>query len=157
MRVLQQIGQCILAIALSLAAGTLGSLATVPNIPTWYAALDRPPLLPPNEVFGPVWSVLYVMMGVSLFLVWRSRAAKSKKIYVAYGVQLILNTVWSLVFFGLHQPWAGVVVIVALMAAIVWTMREFTKVSKAAVWLLVPYLLWVLFATYLTIGVAVLN
>ena len=157
MKVLKRTGQCALAIIVSLGAGALGSLATVPNIPTWYAGLDKPPLLPPNEVFGPIWSVLYVMMGVALFLVWIANEKKTKQTYLSYGVQLALNTLWSFVFFGLHLPWVGLGVIVLLLAAIVWTMREFAKVSKPAMWLLVPYLAWVSFATYLTIGVAILN
>ncbi len=157
MKVLKRIGQCALAIIVSLGAGALGSLATVPNIPMWYAGLDKPPLLPPNEVFGPTWSVLYVMMGVALFLVWIANEKKTRQTYVSYGAQLALNTLWSFVFFGLHLPWVGLVVIVLLLAAIVWTMREFAKVSKPAMWLLVPYLAWVSFATYLTIGVAILN
>lgn len=158
MHIIKKIGQLIACIALSFGAGAIGSLATVANIPSWYAGLDKPPLLPPNEVFGPVWSVLYTMMGVALFLVWTSQTTQSKKpAYGAFSLQLILNTLWSLVFFGLHLPWVGIIVIGLLIGAIVWTMREFTKVSQLAMWLLVPYLLWVSFATYLTIGVTFLN
>ena len=96
-------------------------------------------------------------MGIALFLVWRSRSKKSGLLYVAFFLQLILNTVWSLVFFGLQQPAMGVAIILVLSGAIIWTIREFARVSKPAAILLVPYLLWVGFATYLTIGVAVLN
>lgn len=157
MEIVKRIGQLIVSIGVSLGAGVLGSIATTQNIPTWYAGLDKPPLLPPNEVFGPVWTVLYVMMGVALFLVWISTEKKRVSTYAAFFVQLILNTLWSFVFFGMHRPWLGVVVIVALIGAIIWTMREFAPISKLAMWLLVPYLTWVLFATYLTVGVAVLN
>lgn len=127
------------------------------NIPTWYAGLDKPPLLPPNEVFGPVWSVLYVLMGVALFLVWIKPKKQVGLIYVAFFVQLLLNTLWCFVFFALHLPWLGFVVILLLVGAIIWTMHEFAWVSRPAVWLLVPYFLWVCFASYLTIGVAILN
>lgn len=157
MQYLKRIGQLIASVAVSLGAGGLGSIATVQNIPTWYAGLEKPPLLPPNDVFGPVWSVLYVMIGVALFLVWISREKKSARPYVAFFTQLALNTLWCFMFFGLHLPWLGFAVIVALVGAIVWTMREFAPISKAAAWLFVPYLAWVLFATYLTVGVAGLN
>ena len=158
MELAKRIGQLIVCVAVSFAAGGLGSIATVANIPTWYAGLDKPPLLPPNEVFGPVWSVLYLMIGIALFLVWISQAKQPKKrAYAAFFSQLILNTLWSFVFFGLHLPWLGVVVIVALIGTITWTMYEFKKLSQPAMWLFAPYLAWVLFATYLTVGVAVVN
>lgn len=157
MAIIKRIIQCIASIGIVVVAGVLGSLATVPNIPTWYEGLDKPPLLPPNEVFGPVWSVLYVMIGVALFLVWIAQKKNNGVVYIAFFTQLVLNTLWSVVFFGLQLPWLGVVVILALIAAIVWTMIELRKYSMVAFWLFVPYLAWVAFATYLTIGVAVLN
>ena len=142
----------------SFAAGAIGSLATMPNIPTWYAALSKPPLNPPNWVFGPVWSTLYLLMGIALALVIIETAKKSKaNAYYWFGAQLILNTLWSLAFFGLQAPWLGVVVIAALIFSIVMTMRAFYPFKKASTWLLTPYLAWVCFATYLTVGVALLN
>ena len=155
---LKQIGQLVISVGVSLAAGAVGSLATVPSIPSWYTGLEKPPLLPPNELFGPVWTVLYVLMGVGLFFVWqRNGTNKSLAAYDAFGLQLALNLLWSIVFFGLHLPWLGVIVILGLIAAIVWTMAEFKKHSRVAAWLLVPYLVWVCFATYLTVGIAALN
>lgn len=148
----------IASIALSFSAGAIGSFATNANIPNWYQGLDKPPFLPPNSVFGPVWSALYLAMGIALFLVWTAGSGKSKRrAYIAFGVQLALNTLWSLVFFGLRQPWLGIVVILLLLPAIVMTMRYFAPHAKAAAWLLAPYLAWVCFATYLTIGVTILN
>ena len=148
----------VLSIVASFAAGAVGSLATVPNIPLWYAALDKPMLNPPNWVFGPVWSVLYLLMGVALALVILENTKQpKKKAYVWYGLQLVLNTVWSLVFFGLHAPWLGVVTILALIVSIVLTISEFYHIKKITAWLLVPYLAWVCFATYLTVGIALLN
>lgn len=142
----------------SLAAGWIGSLATTPNIPTWYASLDKPPLNPPNEIFGPVWGVLYLLMGIAMYLVWVSRAKGDKRwAVIAFILQLILNTLWSVIFFGLQQPYGGVAVILVLLASIIWTAVEFKKFSKLAALLLVPYILWVCFATYLNAGVAVLN
>ncbi len=157
MDTVKKIGQLIVSIGVSFAAGALGSLATVQNILTWYAGLDKPPLLPPNEVFGPVWSVLYLIMGVALFLVWTSDSKHKTKAYAAFFAQLVLNTMWSFAFFGLHLPWLGFVVIILLIGTIIWTMYEFRKISRPAMWLFVPYLAWVSFATYLTVGVAVLN
>ena len=155
---IKTLGRLVASVAISFAAGGLGSLATIPNIPTWYVTLDKPPLLPPNEVFGPVWTVLYLLMGIALFLVWNRHTKDSAtKAYYAFGLQIVLNTIWSIVFFGLHLPWLGVVVIAGLIMAIIWTMFEFKKHSSLAMWLLAPYLAWVCFATYLTTGVAFLN
>ncbi len=148
------------SVLLSLAAGGLGAIATTPNIPTWYADLDKPPFLPPNEIFGPVWTVLYVLMGIALFLVLIHKPTKTQlkqRAYIAFGAQLVLNTLWSIVFFGLHLPWLGALVILMLLSAIVWTISEFRVFSKTAAALLIPYIAWVCFATYLTIGIAVLN
>jgi len=142
----------------SFSAGAIGSLATIPNIPTWYAALAKPPLNPPNWVFGPVWSLLYLLMGIALALVILERSKRpKKKAYIWFALQLALNTIWSLVFFGLHSPWLGVFVIIALIASAVMTIREFHQIKKMAAWLLAPYLAWICFATYLTIGIALSN
>lgn len=148
----------VLSIAASFAAGAIGSLATAPNIPTWYATLEKPLLNPPNWVFGPVWSILYLLMGIALALIILEDSKQpKKKAYVWFGTQLILNTLWSLVFFGLHFPWLGVITIIVLITGIIMTINEFYKVNKYSAWLLAPYLAWVCFATYLTVGVAALN
>lgn len=146
------------ALGITFLTGGIGTLATIPNILTWYEALSKPPLLPPSEVFGPTWTVLYAMMAIALYLVWAAKSNASKKrAFLAYGVQLALNALWSIVFFGLHTPWLGVVVIALLVAAIVWTMVEFYRHTKWTLYLLLPYIAWVSFAVYLTIGVALLN
>lgn len=147
----------IASIVISFAAGAVGNIATIPNIPTWYAGLEKPLLNPPNFVFGPVWTILYLLMGISLYLVWTHSAKNKLPAYVAFGAQLTLNTLWSVVFFGLHMPVLAVAVILLLVAAIVVTMVFFSRISKPAFYLLVPYLLWVCFATYLTIGIVVVN
>lgn len=148
----------VISIIGSFAAGAIGSLATAPNIPTWYATLEKPLLNPPNWIFGPVWSVLYLLMGIALGLIILEASKRSKKrAYFWFGLQLALNTAWSLVFFGLHSPWLGVAVIIALIISIVMTIREFYQFNRYSAWLLVPYLAWVCFATYLTIGIALLN
>jgi len=139
-------------------AGAVGALATTPNIPTWYASLQKPSFNPPNWLFGPVWTTLYLLMGVAVYLVWVAPGKKPKRnAYIHFGTQLTLNVLWSLVFFGLHAPEAGVVVILALLASIVLTMRAFWQHSKPATYLLLPYLGWVSFATVLNIALAALN
>jgi translocator protein len=145
------------SILLSLTAGGIGSLATIPNIPSWYAGLNKPPFLPPNEIFGPMWTFLYILIGIALALVVLHKAKDKKSAYTWFGVQLVLNTLWSVVFFGLHQPWLAVVIIVALIISIVMTIRHFRRLVPATLWLLIPYLAWVCFATYLNTGVAILN
>lgn len=148
----------VFSIATPFTAGAIGSLVTAPNIPTWYTALEKPLLNPPNWVFGPMWSALYLLMGTALALIILEKDKRSKKkAYIWFGVQLSLNTLWSLVFFGLQSPSLGVIVIIALIASIVKTMIEFYRLNKYTAWLLAPYLAWVCFATYLTIGVALLN
>jgi len=147
----------IIAIVAPFAAGAIGNLATIPNIPTWYETLNKPWFNPPNEVFGPVWSVLYLLMGLSLYIVWSSKKRTSRNGYIAFSVQLVLNSLWSIVFFGLHQPWWALLVILALIFAIIMTMREFWKSSKLSTWLLVPYIAWVSFATCLNFSIAFLN
>ena len=145
------------SILASLAAGAVGSFATVPNIPSWYAGLNKPPLLPPNEVFGPIWTLLYILMGVALALVILRQAGIKTSAYFWFSAQLLLNTLWSIVFFGLHLPWIAAIIIALLIASIIMTILTFRKLVPATIWLLIPYLAWVCFATYLNVGVAILN
>lgn len=145
------------SILVSFIAGGIGSLATIPNIPSWYAGLDKPPLLPPNWVFGPVWTLLYILMGIALALVILHKSKDKKSAYILFGVQLLLNALWSVVFFGVHLPWLGAVIILMLLGILIITTRKFRRLVPATLWLLLPYIAWVCFATYLNIGVAVLN
>ncbi len=147
------------SIVLCLLAGFFGSLFTTPKIAGWYAGLAKPSFQPPASVFGPVWSVLYILMGVALFLVWRKGfAAPGVRIALAgFFVQLVLNASWSYAFFGAESPLAGLVVVIALWLAIVATIALFAKVSRAAAWLLAPYVLWVSFAAVLNAAVCRLN
>lgn len=140
-------------------AGGLGSLATSRSVNSaWYENLQKPALQPPDWLFGPVWTVLYILIGVALFLVVMAKTDRSKKnAYMFFGVQLALNTLWSVVFFGLRQPKAGVVIILALLVMIALTQVEFYKIRHSAGALLAPYLLWVCFAAYLNSTIASLN
>ena len=140
-------------------AGIIGSLATVPAIPTWYASLKKPSFSPPNWIFGPVWAGLYTLMGISLFMVWQRRAGhpQPKTALFFFFIQLILNALWSVAFFGLRSPLFGLIAIVLLWIAILLTMISFFGISKAAVLLLLPYILWVSFAVLLNFSLWNLN
>ncbi len=141
-------------IALCELAGIIGSVFTVSAIPTWYAALAKPVLRPPNWLFGPIWTTLYALIGVAAYLVWNKRHGQALRIF---GVQLVLNATWSIVFFGLQSPGWALLNIIALWLAIVWTIKVFYRISKPAAYLLVPYLLWVSFGSYLNYAIWVLN
>jgi len=149
----------IISIAICLLAGVLGSVFTTPAIPTWYATLIKPSFAPPNCVFFPVWTTLFIMMGISLFLVWQ-KGLDNGKVKIAlsiFGVQLILNVLWSAVFFGLKSPLAGLIVISILWIFILFTILVFMKVSRTAALLLIPYILWVSFAAVINFFIWRLN
>jgi len=139
-------------------AGAIGSLATFQNIAGWYLALNKPFFTPPNWAFGPVWLTLYLLMGIAFFMVWnKGLNKKTRPALQIFGIQLALNTLWSIVFFGFQSIFAGLVVIVLLWLAILWTMARFWKISRPAGWLLVPYIVWVTIATALNAAVWLLN
>ncbi len=147
------------AIFVSEFAGIVGSVFTIPAIPNWYAALDKPFLNPPSWIFGPVWTILYFLMGISVFLIWR-KGLKRKEVKVAiciFILQLILNIVWSVFFFGFHDLGMAFIEIVVLWLAIFGTMSVFYKISMLATYLLIPYILWVTFAGYLNYAIWALN
>jgi tryptophan-rich sensory protein len=131
-------------------AGIIPSILTAEDVATWYPTLAKPAFTPPSWLFGPVWTTLYLLMGVALYLVWRSDRSRVRRVALAaFGVQLVLNAAWSLVFFGSRAIFGGLVVIVALLAVILATMALFARIDRRAAALLVPYLLWVGFATAL--------
>ena len=141
------------------AVSGLGSLATMPNIPTWYAGLVKPGFTPPNWLFAPVWTLLYAMMAFALWRILslpKGLPGRSGAI-AAFFVQLGLNCLWSWAFFGARSPLAGLVVILALIVAIVATIRAFWPLDRVAAWLLAPYLAWVAYATALNGAVWYLN
>ncbi len=141
------------------AAGIIGSFFTVSAIPEWYEYLTKPPLIPPNWIFAPVWTALFLMMGIAAFMVWREGLHKKDvKIGMSlFVVQLILNTFWSIIFFGMRAPGLALIEISFLWLAILATLIYFWRVSKVAGVLMIPYLLWVTFAAYLNLGVFWLN
>jgi tryptophan-rich sensory protein len=148
-------------IASALAAGAIGA-AFSPGLSAttdhWYAALAKPGWSPPNSWFGPVWTALYVLMGISVWIVWGERYHRGRRSALgAYSIQLLLNALWAPLFFGGHDIGAGLFVIIALWLSIVWTIREFAAVKAGAAWMLAPYLLWVSFATALNLAIWKLN
>src|SRR6187402_2603422 len=145
-------------IALPLMVGAVSGYATSRSIDTWYAGLVKPTFNPPNAVFGPVWTVLYVLMGITLFLLWRSpSSAKRTRALIAFGVQLALNFAWSFLFFRYHLVTAAFVEILFLWAAILALIGLSAPVKSAAAWLQAPYLLWVSFAAVLNGAIRALN
>ena len=145
----------ILFFVVCFAVAGLGSLATTPNIPTWYATLSKPSWNPPNWLFGPVWTSLYAMMAVAGWLVWKREGWGTASL--CFAVQLVLNLAWSFIFFGAHQTGLAFLEIILLWLAIAATIISFWSVSKTAAALLIPYLLWVSFAAILNFTIWRLN
>lgn len=134
------------------AVGVLGYFATSGALTSWYANIIKPSFTPPAWVFGPVWTILYFLMGISLYLVW---AKKSQLRW--FWIQLTLNALWPISFFELHSPLLGLINIVALWISVVMTIRVFNKTSKPATYLLLPYLAWISFALILNFNIWQLN
>ncbi|MBI5913332.1 tryptophan-rich sensory protein [Candidatus Azambacteria bacterium] len=172
----------VIAIVVSELAGVIGSVFTISAIPTWYAGLVKPALNPPAWVFSPVWTALYALIGISLYLVWKNNwEVKNRFLEVRrkawnrwserlwtgdlqkmnavaiFGVQYILNIAWPYLFFGLHLPSFAFFELCALWFSIVWTVVVFYRISRPAAYLLVPYLVWVSFALYLNYSIWMLN
>jgi benzodiazapine receptor len=145
-------------LAVSFSAAGLGSLATAPNIESWYAALVKPTWTPPNWLFGPVWTILFTCMAVAAWLVWRKGGLFENRLPLAlFAVQLALNAAWSWLFFGLHLPGVAFAEILLLLAAIAATTVAFWRRSRGAGLLMVPYLGWVGFASVLNWAIWRLN
>lgn len=156
---LKEVVRLIVSILIVFIAGTIGSIATLSQIPTWYAALVKPSWAPPNWLFGPVWTILYILIGIALFLVWKEGISrKDVKLAISvFVVQLVLNVLWSVIFFGYNSLLGGLVVVIILWIAILANIIFFYRVSKPAGLLLVPYIVWVSIASYLNYSVYLLN
>lgn len=154
-----QPGPFIISVLITLAIGIVASLFTTPQIPGWYAGLQKPSFNPPNWLFAPVWTTLYLLIAIAAYLVWKKRDNSSlyhttRRIYFT---QLLFNFSWSIVFFGLHQIFIALIIIILLWVSIMATMVYFNYFSKPACWLLLPYLLWVSFAALLNFSIEILN
>ncbi|MFC1989458.1 TspO/MBR family protein [Chloroflexota bacterium] len=149
----------VISILASFAAGGIGSLFTFKVIPTWYAGLKKPPYTPPNWVFGPIWTALYILMGISVFLVWQKGLATDGVMlaFTLFWIQLAFNALWSVIFFGMKSKGGGVIIIIVLWLLILATIITSFRVSGWAGGLLIPYIVWVSIASYLNIGVWLLN
>lgn len=146
-------------IMLCVFAGLFGSFVNYTALDTWYPTLVKPSFTPPPALFGIVWTALYILMGISAYLVFR-QAGKKKGIRNAlyvFGIQLVLNALWSVLFFGLRSPLLGLIEIIVLLFAIAFTIHKFYPISRAAAWLLAPYLLWAGFAAVLNYYFWILN
>ncbi len=156
---LRETFRLISSLLIVLIIGSIGTLFTLPKITTWYASLMKPGWAPPNWLFGPVWTTLYILIGISLYLVWRegiNRRDVQLALFV-FSVQLILNLIWSIVFFGFESILGGFILIILLWLSILFNIIFFYRVSKSAGLLLLPYLLWVTIASYLNYAVYILN
>jgi len=139
------------------AAAALGSVFTARSVGDWYSDLAKPAWTPPSGIFGPVWSLLYLMMGVAAWLVWRKAGPGATLALALFGVQLALNVAWSALFFGLRSPGAAFAEILALWVLILATLIAFLRVTPAAGYLLVPYQAWVTFAAALNFAIWRMN
>ena len=145
------------SLAIPQLAGLVGSIFTAPNISAWYSGLEKPWFVPPNWLFAPAWTTLFVLMGLALFIVWEKGGKQSGMACRIFGVQLVLNVLWSILFFGLRSPLLGLAEIIALWAAIAWSIRVFYGIDRRAGYLLVPYIAWVTFAAVLNMWIVLLN
>lgn len=148
----------VLSLVLIVGIGSLGGLFTYPEIGTWYATLQKPSFQPPNWLFGPVWTLLYTLMAISFYLIWKQPPSELRRKAIAiFVIQFVLNFCWSIIFFNRHQVGWALVEIGVMWICILLTILRFSKLSSTAAWLLVPYILWVSFATLLNAAIWKLN
>lgn len=152
---MKKILKLIISIVLPFLASAIGSLFTANSVSSWYVTLIKPSFNPPSWVFGPVWTILYILMGISLYLVWIKKFDKTA--FTFFGIQLFLNALWSILFFGLKSPLFAFIEIIFLWAAILITIFYFYKINKISAYLFIPYILWVGFAAILNVSIIVLN
>jgi len=146
----------IFSLVLTLVAGFIGSFFTTPYIASWYAHINKPTFIPPNWLFGPVWTLLFIMMGISLYLIWQSKG-NSQTAIIVFFIQLALNILWSFLFFKSQSPLYAFIEIIILWFAILATIWQFNKINHIASILLIPYICWVSFAAFLNLSVYLLN
>ena len=148
-----------IAVLICEGVGIVGSVFTAQSVTSWYQTLNKPIFTPPNWIFAPVWTTLYFLMGIAAYLVWK-HSWKNRSVRIAlfyFGIQLLLNSLWSFFFFGLKSPFLGLIDIGLLILFLVITIIKFYSISKTAGYLLLPYLAWVLYASALNLSIVFLN
>ncbi|MDL5510915.1 TspO/MBR family protein [Arenibacter sp. M-2] len=155
----KQLTYITISVAVCLTIGFLSSFATQSSVNSWFLELNKPSFNPPNWIFAPVWTVLYIMMGVAAGIVWAKGFYHIwvKTALYHFGIQLLFNALWSIIFFGFKNPFAALLVILTLLILLIFTIKWFKVVSTTAAYLLIPYLLWVCFATALNYKIWELN
>ena len=155
----QKVLKFIISIIICQSAGIFGSLFTFDSISDWYVTLEKPAFAPPNWIFGPVWITLYFLMGLSLYIVWKDELKSKTRnaFFVVFGIQLILNALWSFLFFGLRSPFLGLLDIILLDIMVIVTIIYAKSISKLAMILLIPYLIWIVFASFLNYVIFLFN
>ncbi|MFH1439952.1 MAG: TspO/MBR family protein [Candidatus Woesearchaeota archaeon] len=152
---MKKIWKLVISLLLPFLASAIGGLFTASSVSTWYVELSKPSFNPPSWIFGPVWTILYLLMGISLYLVWIKKY--DKPAFIVFGVQLVLNALWSILFFGIKSPFFAFIEIILLWLAILITILYFYKINKISAYLLIPYMLWVTFAAVLNFAIFILN
>ncbi|WP_029288235.1 TspO/MBR family protein [Pedobacter sp. R20-19] len=149
----------ILSILITLSIGALGGFATAQSVKTWYPLLNKPSFNPPNWLFAPVWTSLYILIGIAAYLVWvkRDQVQHFPRTVAIYFIQLILNLAWSFIFFYLHEIGFALAEIIVLLIVVILNAVMFYKIDKWAGLLFIPYILWVSFASFLTYNLFILN
>lgn len=148
----------VISIGVCLVASLISSVFAISSIPVWYDTLNKPFFSPPNWLFAPAWTILYILMGTALFFIWKApKVKKTNEGLMLFGAQLIFNVIWPIAFFGFRSIIGGLLSIVVLLILILMTTVQFYRIDKRAAYLMLPYLLWVCFATLLNISVYLLN
>ena len=150
--------QLIISILIAQLAGAIGSIFSATSISTWYANLTKPEFSPPNWLFGPVWIILYTLMGIAAYFIWKKRQNKSARVMLwFYGIHLALNALWSILFFGFKNPFLAYIEIIFLWGMVMIITLRFSKIEKNTGYLFLPYAFWVTFATLLNFTIWMLN
>ncbi|MFI8377258.1 TspO/MBR family protein [Leeuwenhoekiella sp. NPDC079379] len=155
----KKVRRILIAVSICLAVGFIGAIATQSSVATWYPTLTKPFFTPPNWLFAPVWTALYILMGIAAGLVWDGGFYHKwvKTALYHFGFQLLLNAFWSIIFFGLHLIMPALLVIIALLILLLFTYKWFRVVNVKAAFLLIPYIIWVCYATALNFEIWRLN
>lgn len=148
-----------ISIGICILIGFLSGFSTADSISGWYSTLEKPFFNPPNQIFGPIWTILYILMGFAAGSIWKASVPENekKRALLIFGLQLLINALWSILFFGLQSPLLALIDIIILLMLIEYTIKLFKPINKISAWLLYPYLLWVSFATILNLSIIILN